>query len=148
MDFAMYNGYEAVEEKDNDFKPFKQDGAVCEITEVSLETGDKEWNMGHELASLTLVVSEGDNVNRRIWKRFDLDSETGTKSFKQTLFNIDPKLAELNSQEELEANLAALKNMLVVVNCWVGKKDGKEFQNSKIKGSHDGTVEVTGQPAF
>ena len=141
MDFSLYTGAEATVEVDENkgFEPFKEDGVVCQVNSIDITTGDQEWNMGHQVVSIEMQVvqSKEGNINRRLWKRFDLDDERGIKNFKQSVFNVDPELANgIVDEASLEAALVTFQSLLITVNCWSPKpKEGKKpSQFSKIKG--------------
>lgn len=155
MDFGIFQGQElAVEvEEKKSFEPFKEDGAVCEIIDVAIFEGEKEWNLGQNIAKLTIKVvqSKHGNENRQDFKEFNLDDERGLRSLMQSVFNVDQQLANDTiaaaqaAGDDAEKKLAAIENMLVAlksfpiaVNFWTrkgsGKHEGKVFQSSKIKG--------------
>ncbi len=132
-----------------EFAAFKYKGNVAieksVISEYDGKTSDF-YNAGDKVINITAIVLEGEYVGRKLFKRFNLDSEKRSGKKEKTPAE---KLADqffaigltFSSMEELEAANEKFAGMEVEVNAWAADfKDGRPpMQLWNIKGEAGAT---------
>ncbi len=135
-------------ESSGGFEPFKYEGPV-KINKAVISINDKVdseyYPRGCNQIDIEVEVIQGDLTGRRLWKRFNLDSEkmdgkgkTPVKKLADQLFAVGVEFSDMDS---LAAACASLIDMNIVIKAWVSKFSGKTNQAWNMKGVFDGAVE-------
>jgi hypothetical protein len=142
-----------------DFQAFKYKGKVAIEKSVISDYDGKSsdyYSTGQKVINITAIVLEGDFVGRKLFKRFNLDSEKRSGKKEQTPVE---KLADqffavgltFTTLEELEVANEQFAGMEIVVSAWAADfKDGRppmQMWNMKEVAGQGSTVS-TGASAF
>ena len=129
---------------------FKADGLGCRVEYARYEVGDREWNMGHKLVRIALVVADGSEYSGRwLFVDFDMDKPQPEKGKSHARKFADIIHATCDGQDitalETEAEfLVVLEDFMkkaLKVNAWISKYNGNERQVATIKGLYDGELD-------
>ena len=137
-------GYQPEKPSDGGFEPFKFEGkATVEKSIISEHAGKHSdfYGIGDNVIDITATVMEGDFIGRKLFKRFNLDSEkTSGKGNKTPAMKLADQLfavgLEFSSIQELRATNEKFAGMDIHVKAWAADfKDGRGPQQMwNIKG--------------
>ena len=148
MSFNL-SGYKPEAPADSNFEPFKYEGPVrvnsARINQSEQASDYYGTPVGSNIFELEVEITEGEFAKRRLWKRFNLD--TDKREGKKNVLPVE-KLAnqlfplglEFTDIEDLRACCEELVNMTPVIKAYRAKINKDEVQVWNIKGKSDKAV--------
>lgn len=128
-------GYTPEVPKDGGFEPFKFEGwANITKSVISQSAQNTEfYPLGCNMIEIEATVMEGDNIGRKLWKRFNLDDEKQDKNGKTSARKVADQFfavgLKFNNLEELKEVNERFVDMDVHVKAWMADfKDGRGLQ--------------------
>ena len=137
------SGYKPESPNDGGFEAFKYSGPVTvehAIVSENMAVDSEFYPMGCKQIDIEVKVAEGDYAGRKLWKRFNIDSETEDKKGKTPVKKLADQLFAVGltfaNETELEACCEKLVGMDIIVKAYpVDFKDGRDkVQMWNIKG--------------
>lgn len=140
----MFNlsGYKPESPTDSDFSPFKYEGTVrfnyARISKAE-KANDYGTSIGDEIFEVEVEIISGDFAKRKLWKKFNLDSnETSGKAKKTAVQKLADQLfacgLEFNTSVELVACAGKLVDTPVNIKAYPIKiKDKKTNKTEEIQ---------------
>lgn len=155
MSFESLKGYKPEKPSDGGFEPFKYSGpAIIEKSVISInENIDSEfYPKGCNVIDITATIMDGEYAGRKLFKRFNLDSEVEDKKGKTPLLKLADQLFAVGitfgSLDELKTKNENFVGMNINVKAYpIDFKDGTDPRQAwNIKGIQTSMVGV--KPSF
>lgn len=121
--FKGLNEYESEKPTEGgSFEAFKYKGPVdvleARVYKVGSENATTFYPEGMELATIKLLVTDGENKGRFLNKKFDLNNEKKVKKLINNLNNIGNKIDKSTPEEEIVGIISRLSGTKQFVNAW------------------------------
>src|SRR3990167_1681023 len=143
MSFEQLEGYKPQDPADSGFEPFRYEGPVKinkAIIGVNNNVDSEFYPIGCNQIEIEAEVVKGENEGRKLWKRFNLDSNKaeGKKSPKTPIQKLADQFfavgLEFKDMDSLKDACAKFADMVIFIKAWPGKFGGETKQIWNIKG--------------
>lgn len=151
---AMEADFKKAEVRKGDFSPLPDGKYQAKISRAAIEVSSKKAkNPGALLPTIEMAIISGDHVNRKVWKRYNIQSDieiklkdgTKTTSGALSLGSLKTDLATLGYEDiklsNLEGVFEKLLDSVVDISLVTRKSKKGEFQNCYINNIVDAPVD-------
>lgn len=137
-------------ETNSGFEPFKYEGPV-RVNKAVISVNDKidseYYAIGCNQIDIEVEVLQGEFTGRRLWKRFNLDSEKADGKGKTPAMKLADQLFTVGlaftNMDSLTVACNTLVDQTILIKAWVAKFNDKTMQAWNIKGVFTGEIEST-----